>query len=391
MEREINFLEQVPDSRELFIYGAGALGSFAFEGLTQRGFEVAGFIDSHAGGMAHGRRVWTLDEYAPVHGPDKAVLIASSFLPDIIAALADKGINDWFDLRPAYAAHLNRRSQLFRPAPDSFDRAAYVRSKISTFDVVETIGRTLGPAAHRLAVNFGCNDGQMGDPCHPLFAAGYGGLCVDVIETPDIFANLPGKNVIKHMGCQITPMNVAGLLRDARLPVDFDLLKIDIDSIDGVILAAALAAGYRPNVIQIEVSNELPPPFKFAALYHRLYHTHASAGSYGFYGCSLGYANDLAERHGYALLQVDFSEYRDAVFVRREFLDLFPPRPFADPRAAFLAEPNQFSHMFNDFGIDVSQWWAREDYHVLAGEIWNAYVLAGQARFGIVAPFHFSY
>lgn len=389
MSRELYFFEHVPDGKTLYIYGAGAMGEFVFDRLIERGFPVAGFIDSSRSGELRGLRVWTLDEYAPTHGADKAVLVASQFSDEIAAALAARGIDDWFDLSPTHDA-VNPAYQTLRYMSLDDPRLKGPRGKMSTLEIVERTAQARGAASRRLAVNLGCNDGEHGDPCFPLFQAGYGGLCVDVIKTSNIFQNLPSRNVIKQMGFQITPMNIVPLLRRAGMPEDIDMLKIDIDSIDGVILSELLAAGYRPSVIQMEVNNEVPPPFKFAALYHRLYHSHNSAGSYGFYGCSLGYVAEVAGRYGYELLQLDFIKFRDAILVRREFLDLFPPRAFSSPREAFLNEPNYFSHMFSDFGIDVSAWKSREDYHVLAGEIWNAFTLASQARFGISAPFHFS-
>jgi hypothetical protein len=391
MVKNLRYFERLPKDKKIFIYGAGSVGDFVFDNLTKRGFAVAGFIDSSKSGVRQGLAVSTLAEYAPTHDAGNVVVIASSYHHEILASLEAAGVADAYDAWPAFVDRQVATGMLFHSLPDGFDIKKWSDDKLQTLDVVETIARRPGaPKPHRLAVNIGCNDGKHGDPCYPLFAAGYGGLCVDVIDTPKIYENLPDPAVIKHMGYKVSPMNVAGLLRDAELPVDFDLLKIDIDSIDGPVLCELLKAGYRPNVIQMEVNNDIPPPFKFAVLYHRLHYTYDSVGQFGFYGCSLGFVEDVAARYGYELLQLDFLRFRDAIFVKKEFMPLFEPRPFADSRQAFLQEPCHFTHMFNDLGIDTRSWRHREDYHLLAGDIWSALMTANHARFGVAAPFHFS-
>ena len=398
MGAEIRFFEHVPADKTVFIYGAGAMGEDILANLRRRGYaDIAGFVDSSKAGQFCGLPVLTLDEYAPQHGPGKALLIASMYGDEIIAGLAGRGITDWYDLRPSFDSRQRHAFDLRYSLPKGVDPVAWSDAKLTTLAVAQRIAQATrvaaggaGPEDGRWVVNLGCNDGKIYDPCFPLFTAGYRGLCVDVIQSPDIFKNIPSNDVIKLMGFHITPMNIIEVLRDARVPTTPDVLKIDIDSIDGVILSEILRSGYRPKIIQIEVNNEIPPPFKFAALYHRLYHSHNSLGLFGFYGCSLGFAEDVVTPYGYKLLQLNLVlPLRDAIFVREDLMDLFPPRPFANSREAFLAEPNEFSHMYTDFGIDVSAWRTREDYHVLAGEIWNALVLASQARFGIVAPFTF--
>jgi hypothetical protein len=44
-------------------------------------------------------------------------------------------------------------------------------------------------------------------------------------------------------------------------------LKIDIDGFDGPVLAATLESGYRPNLIQVEINPEIPPPLEFSVMY----------------------------------------------------------------------------------------------------------------------------
>jgi len=76
--------------------------------------------------------------------------------------------------------------------------------------------------------------------------------------------NLQHTNATVHCPLAVTPHNAAGLLGAAGAPRRFDYLKIDIDSYDCDVLAAILAAGYRPKVIQMETGT-IPPPVRFAS------------------------------------------------------------------------------------------------------------------------------
>lgn len=62
----------------------------------------------------------------------------------------------------------------------------------------------------------------------------------------------------------ITPRTITGLLQEAEAPKDMHNLKIDMDADDCSTLVAILEAGYRPRVLQAEVTYEIPYPYAFA-------------------------------------------------------------------------------------------------------------------------------
>jgi hypothetical protein len=50
-----------------------------------------------------------------------------------------------------------------------------------------------------------------------------------------------------------------------RVPKEFDVLKVDIDSIDLPICRAIIEGGYKPTIVMVEVNPNIPPPISFYA------------------------------------------------------------------------------------------------------------------------------
>jgi hypothetical protein len=118
----------------------------------------------------------------------------------------------------------------------------------------------------RSAVNLGANDGISGDPTFELFERGWSGLAVEpskksglvgFIERPlweRLWENLPWDRVVKD-DTPVTPDNVVALFDRAKLPLDLDVLKIDLDSYDiFVVERVLLHSRYRPKIIVMEIS-----------------------------------------------------------------------------------------------------------------------------------------
>ena len=129
-----------------------------------------------------------------------------------------------------------------------------------------------------------------------------------------------GARGITGRNSRITPNNIVGILKDADVPRQPDLLKVDIDSFDFAVVDAVLQAGYAPALIAVEVNPDFPPPLRFLVEYSdRL---RIASGMAGFFGCSTAAWGQMGRQHGYALLQGDtlFSSH-DVVLLR---LDLLP-------------------------------------------------------------------
>jgi tetratricopeptide (TPR) repeat protein len=266
------------------------------------------------------------------------------------------------------------------------DSIAAVAPKLSTAEVVTRIDSHHAGDAERFVVNIGCRDGKSwADPCYDLYVGGYPGIAVDAGDFPSLHRNLLQPEVRKLLNTTITPDNVVSVLRSEGCPRRFSLLKIDIDSFDGVVLEAALRE-LEPNVVQIEVNPEIPPPLRFAIQYDPRYR-HSGWG--GFFGCSVSFVADLGRRHGLELLEIDFSDppmRQDVILVRREYLRLFGVSEPVDERDLYFREPPAIGS-FRDIDVDTAAWRDEEDMDALLSTVWDACVRASEARSGAVLPF----
>ena len=86
------------------------------------------------------------------------------------------------------------------------------------------------------------------------------------VETPAEFvsARQRGEKAIYSILKRVQPAEVAAFLTTLDVPMDPDILKIDIDSVDTMLLGAMLSAGYRPKVVHIESNGAFPPRVAFA-------------------------------------------------------------------------------------------------------------------------------
>lgn len=251
--------------------------------------------------------------------------------------------------------------------------------------------------ASRYVVNIGAGDGvSCNDPCYPLFQIGYSGLAVEGEDNKEIYENIPSENIMKITNFMVTPFNVNHLFNHAKVPNNFDFLKIDIDGYDGPVLESILMGGYRPKIIQVEINPEIPPPIEFSVMYSDMYKVLDEEGSYsGFYGMSLCYAARLMRYYGYHLIYLDnvtpFAH--DAVFVRNDISGILgsdPNMTYDTIRKAYFSHPPAQSH-FKRYGIDSAEWRKEENVNRLVNSVWSGCIKSSVKKFnGMVYPFFFS-
>jgi hypothetical protein len=115
----------------------------------------------------------------------------------------------------------------------------------------------------------------------------------------------------------VTKENVAKLFGDLGVPIEFDLLSIDIDQ--NTYYAWEALAGFHPRIVVVEYNAAMPPDVEWKVHYDpdRIWD-----GSQNF-GASLR-AFELLGRHlGYSLVGCDFTGI-NAFFVRSDLTgDLF--------------------------------------------------------------------
>ena len=239
------------------------------------------------------------------------------------------------------------------------------------------------------AVNIGCWDGKsFNDPVYPLFEAGFAGLAIDWGDPPELVENLGEfPNVELMPGTFVAPHNICRVLARAHCPAAPDFLKIDIDGMDGEVLAAILRGGFRPRAMQVEVNPEIPPPYAFnvVASSHFL-----PGGKTGFFGMSLQYACDLLSPFGYSLVDLDFTTdfTHDGLFVPDELIPALAGYGPCDPLESFLAAPPVLPHILGATREEKEAWRTRADRHAVLQEIWVAMLDASKRKHGHTrAPF----
>ncbi|MDA8718825.1 hypothetical protein N9L99_00360 [Aquiluna sp.] len=114
----------------------------------------------------------------------------------------------------------------------------------------------------------------------------------------------------------ITPENFCATLEGNQVPLNFDLLNLDIDGYDLDVLRSMLAGGYRPKVISMEINEKIPPGIYFEVLYHPDYQWNNDH----FYGCSLESAVDVLNKADYTLVEL---HEQNAIFLEGNLAQTF--------------------------------------------------------------------
>ncbi|MEI6622581.1 MAG: hypothetical protein WCP28_11805 [Actinomycetes bacterium] len=239
------------------------------------------------------------------------------------------------------------------------------------------------------AVNIGCWDGRsFNDPVYPLYEEGFAGAAIEWGDPPELEQNLGVFPDVKLMpNTYVTPDNICKVLASVDCPATPDFLKMDIDGMDGDVLAAILRGGFRPLALQVEVNPEIPPPYAFNVVASSQF---LPGGATGFFGMSLQYACDLLSPFGYSLVELDFAtEFtHDGLFVRDELIPALPGYSRLDPRQAFLDAPLILLRFPAVSREQKEAWRTRADRHAVLQEIWDAALDAGQRKHGHTkAPF----
>ena len=168
-----------------------------------------------------------------------------------------------------------------------------------------------------IAINIGANDGITLDLLHLLYLNhNYDGLCIEAdYETfQKLKNNLPQK--IKKINSFVTPYNILNVI-DKVNSLNIDIISIDIDSFDYNILEQIIIL--NPKIIIIELNENIPPGIIYYAKYGEDY-DYSIHGSYQLFGCSLDAVTELAKKHSYSLLKM---EWNNAILINNKFTHLF--------------------------------------------------------------------
>ncbi|MDQ3906892.1 MAG: hypothetical protein M3268_00970 [Acidobacteriota bacterium] len=223
----------------------------------------------------------------------------------------------------------------------------------SNFDEERILRRyadTLLPpaAAPRTAVDLGAGDGVKGSNTFALFADGWRGLGVEcdarrARRLAKTYARLEG---VAALHARVTPQGVVKLLREHSIPREFDVLSLDIDSYDYLVLEAILSH-FRPRVVVTEINEKIPPPVKF----HVTYDAHFRL-QHHFYGYSIASLDELAARHGYSIMEL---EYNNAFLAPRELYGEQRAAVGEIYRRGYWQRPDRAKKFSSNRDVDVLQ------------------------------------
>lgn len=134
---------------------------------------------------------------------------------------------------------------------------------------------------------------------------------------PESFSRLAflycSSDLVSLAKLKVTPENVVKIFEGVGVPRTFEYLNIDVDSYDLSILRVLLDAGYKPEIISMEINEKFPPNIYFEVLYDE---NHFWSGDH-FFGCSLTAAHETLSIRGYTLNSL---EYNNAIFVNSDLI-----------------------------------------------------------------------
>lgn len=201
--------------------------------------------------------------------------------------------------------------------------AAAGRNRFSNFGEEQILQKYLaqllpaGGDASRTAVDIGAGDGVKGSNTYALFRDGWRGVGFEgsnrkVCKLAAAYKHYPQ---VSAANCVVTPVNVVPLLKAYDIEREFDVLSLDIDSYDYWVLDAVLAE-FRPRLIVTEINEKIPPPIKFVVKFDPNFQM-----THHFFGYSIQSLAELAARHDYAIIEV---EYNNAFLAPRELPGVVP-------------------------------------------------------------------
>ena len=249
---------------------------------------------------------------------------------------------------------VNYREQLLKSPgkyedPKCLNRFEYeILSQCGEDGIIEEIFRRIGTVS-RFFIEFGAGNGLQNNTVS-LLLKNWSGLWMETdLANAEVigkkFAQPLARRQLAFKQTSVTAENVENLFREAEVPVEFDLLSIDIDGNDYWVWKNITA--FRPRVVVCEYNARYGPELKWVMRYNPAHRWNGSC----YYGASLKSLELLAASKGYCLVGCNLAGV-NAFFVREDLANDLFTNPFTsathfEPQRVFLQRsPIQG----NDFG-----------------------------------------
>lgn len=140
---------------------------------------------------------------------------------------------------------------------------------------------------------------------------------------------------MKTLQSFVTPENINQLFTDAGVPVDFDVLSIDIDSIDYFVWEGLTE--YTPRIVIVEYNSAIPATEEYIAPRDEAIKLSGTSDE----GASLLAYERLAKRKRYQLVYTELSG-SNAFFIHESCKQYFPDTDWSQFTVENLYQPPQF-------------------------------------------------
>ena len=200
--------------------------------------------------------------------------------------------------------------------------------------IVAEIFRRIG-TTNKFSVEIGVEDGRECNTANLLRHAGWSGVLVegDAERYERLRRSFRRVRRAKPVHAFVTAANVLSVFEDASVPLEFDLLSIDVDGND-LWIWQQLLDRHKPRVAIAEFNPYYPPPARWVMPYEAEHRWDDTT----YFGASLSSMVDLFESFGYAFVGIECNVV-NAFFVRRELLERLG-FPEASPESVYHFTPS---------------------------------------------------
>jgi len=226
------------------------------------------------------------------------------------------------------------KNELFRSLQESEKK---VFSQHGEDGVIEKIFQMI-PAPYHFVVEFGAHDGvKMSNSRNLIHHHNWNGFLIEADpqlyqQLESVYAQHPRVKILKSF---VTVENINSLFQSAQVPKDFELLSIDVDSIDYFLWEAL--TDFQPRLVIVECNPIISPDVSYVAPAEKA----RSLGGTQWEGASFKAFVDLGKKKGYELIYTELIG-SNLFFVHRDWLKNLPYSPLDDK---LKYQPPQFGQL----------------------------------------------
>jgi len=163
-------------------------------------------------------------------------------------------------------------------------------------NLIELHNKIQNPSGY--VIDIGASTGVNSDPVYQFIVnKKFKGLCIEGDKTK--VKTLKLNTHFDIYNGYITPENVLDIFSQYKVPIEIDVLKIDIDGYDLEVLRTIMTT-YKPKIIIAEINEKIPPPILFEIKYKKDYVWDFSH----CFGFSISSGKMVMDKYNYKILSI---------------------------------------------------------------------------------------